>query len=284
MTETLKSFLAGWAGGAGNLLVGYPFDTVKTVLQNDTKGQYKGAVDCVQQIIKKEGPMGIYKGIQAPLAGTGVIFALYFVAYDGCERFIRGLRGLPATQQLGMSDVLICGGFSGVVGTLVLGPAELIKVNQQTARQTGVDASFGGTCRRIYGQGGVRALTRGLGATMARDVPGSMAWFGAYEYTKMTICTDPKQPTVFQALFAGGMGGMGMWSFAFPLDTIKTRIQASVSKDPLSYSGAIKLIYSEKGAAGFFRGIAPALLRAFPANAATFAAKEIAQKGLNQVM
>jgi hypothetical protein len=30
-----KSFLAGWVGGVGNLLVGHPFDTVKTRLQDD---------------------------------------------------------------------------------------------------------------------------------------------------------------------------------------------------------------------------------------------------------
>ena len=36
--------------------------------------------------------------------------------------------------------------------------------------------------------GGIKKFYTGAGATMARDVPGSMAWFGAYEVAKMSIC------------------------------------------------------------------------------------------------
>ena len=283
MTDTLKSFLAGWAGGAGNLLVGHPFDTVKTLLQNDSKGQYKGAVDCVRQLVKNEGPLAVYKGVTAPLCGTGVVFAIYFVSYDSCERVLRRAKGLDAMRPLSFADVLICGGSTGVFGSLVLGPAELVKVNQQTAKQAGLDGSFGGVCRRLYGQGGPMAFTRGLGATMARDVPGSMAWFGAYEMTKQAICDNPKKPTVWQALVAGGCGGLGMWSFALPLDTIKTRVQAHVGT-PIGFFGASRIILKENGVAGFYRGIGPALLRAFPANAACFAAKESAQNFLDSVV
>ena len=35
--DGVKSFLAGWAGGVGNLLVGHPFDTIKVRLQDDTR-------------------------------------------------------------------------------------------------------------------------------------------------------------------------------------------------------------------------------------------------------
>jgi solute carrier family 25 carnitine/acylcarnitine transporter 20/29 len=42
-------------------------------------------------------------------------------------------------------------------------------------------------------------------------------------------------------------------------------------------------IFKEKGLKGFYIGIGPALLRAFPANAATFAAKEMAQSTLDRV-
>lgn len=280
MTETFKSFLAGWAGGAGILLVGHPFDTVKTLMQNDTKKEYKSAADCVSQLVKKEGPLAVYKGVTAPLAGTGIVFALYFVAYDSCERVIRSVKGLDAAKPLSFGDVLICGGSTGVVGSLVLGPAELVKIGQQTAAQKGLDGGFGATCGRLWAESGPRAFTRGLGATMLRDVPGSMAWFGAYEMTKQTLCEDPKKPTVFQALCAGGMGGLGMWSFALPLDAVKTRVQANLGAR-VSLAQAARSIFAESGAAGFYRGFLPVMMRAFPANAACFAAKESAQKFLD---
>jgi solute carrier family 25 carnitine/acylcarnitine transporter 20/29 len=39
-------------------------------------------------------------------------------------------------------------------------------------------------------------------------------------------------------------------------------------------------IYSELGIRGFFRGFGPTMLRAFPANAATFLAYEVTRKNL----
>lgn len=279
MTESLKSFLSGWAGGLGILAVGHPFDTVKTVMQNSAKGEFNGSLACARTIMAKEGPLGLYKGVTAPMAGIGTVFAIYFVTYDTCERVLRSIKGYDAAQQLTMPDVIICGGSTGIFGSFVLGPAELIKVRQQTAVQRGEDGSLGAVFRALVRE---RGFTRGMGATMMRDVPGSMAWFGMYELTKKTLCEDPKKPTVTQALTAGGMGGLGMWSFAIPLDAIKTKVQAS--NVPMSFLGGARLIYGELGMAGFYRGIGPALIRAFPANAACFAAKESTQKFLDKVM
>lgn len=274
MTESLKSFLSGWAGGLGILAVGHPFDTVKTIMQNAPKGQYANSMACVKTLIQQDGPLGLYKGVTAPMAGIGTVFAIYFVAYDSCERLVRSVKGLDPSKPLSMVDVMICGGSTGVFGSLVLGPAELIKVRQQTARQNGLDGSF----KAALAQG---SLTRGMGATMMRDVPGSMAWFGAYELTKQTLCDDPKKPSVVQALVAGGMGGLGMWSFAIPLDAVKTKVQAASTS--MGFLAGARLIYSELGFAGFYRGIGPALLRAFPANAACFAAKEMTQSSLDKL-
>jgi solute carrier family 25 (mitochondrial carnitine/acylcarnitine transporter), member 20/29 len=279
MTESLKSFLAGWAGGCGILAVGHPFDTVKTLMQ--ANNQYKSAAECVTTIVKTEGPLALYKGVTAPLCGIGTVFALYFLAYDACERTIRRYQSIPQAQQLTLTQIMICGGSTGVVGSLVLGPAELLKVQQQTAVMKGLDGSFGAVCKRLYAEAGPRAFTRGLGATMMRDVPGSMAWFSAYEIAKQNLCEDPKKPTVTQALISGGCGGLGMWVTALPMDAVKTRVQSS--QENMSFAKAARLIAQESGFKGFYRGFAPIMLRAFPANAACFATKESAQKFLDSL-
>ena len=283
MSDLLKSFLAGWMGGIGNLVVGHPFDTVKVLMQSAPPGTYKNSLDCVQTLIRKEGPFAVYKGVRAPMTGVGVVFAIYFFAYDATEALLRKVKGITPGTNLSLLDVMICGGSTGVFGSLILAPAELLKVQQQTAKMKGQDGSFGAVCKNLYSQGGIRAFFRGMTATMIRDVPGSMAWFGAYEMTKQSICVDPKKPTVVQALVAGGMGGLGMWSFAIPLDAVKTRIQAARHGEATGFFSAAKSIMAESGMKGFYRGIGPALLRAFPANAATFAAKEMAQSTLNKV-
>ena len=281
MTELLKSFLAGWVGGIGNLIVGHPFDTVKTLVQNAPPGQYKGSLDCVQQLIRKEGPLAVYKGVKAPMAGVGTVFAIYFFAYDTTESVLRRVQMIAPENPLTMPQVMICAGSTGVFGSLILGPAELLKIRQQTASSKGLDGSFGAVVKAIRADGGMFGFYRGVGATMMRDVPGSMAWFGTYELVKTNICEDRKKPSVKQALIAGGCGGIGMWSFAIPLDTIKTRVQASTT--PSNFRMAFGQIMTEQGMKGFYKGIGPALLRAFPANAACFASKEFAQSSMDNM-
>ncbi|RNF16202.1 mitochondrial carrier protein [Trypanosoma conorhini] len=278
--DLLTSFISGWMGGVGILLVGHPFDTVKTLLQ-DSQGKHKNALGCAASIVKKNGPFALYKGVMAPMTGVGVVFALYFLAYDSTEKIIRRLKELDPSKPLPMTDVMICGGSTGILGSLVLGPAELLKIRQQTALNSGGDSSLRGVASSIYRTAGLRGFFRGTSMTMLRDVPGSMAWFCAYEYTKQLICRNPRAPSVPESLIAGGMGGIGMWSFAVPLDVIKTRVQAS--REQLTLAGAVRGIFKERGIRGFYRGLGPALLRAFPANAACFAAKDFTQKTLNRL-
>jgi solute carrier family 25 carnitine/acylcarnitine transporter 20/29 len=76
----LKSFLSGGFGGMSLVFVGHPLDTIKVRLQ--TSDQYSGMLDCARKTIAKDGPMGLYRGIVAPLIGITPIFAVYFWGFD----------------------------------------------------------------------------------------------------------------------------------------------------------------------------------------------------------
>ena len=72
-------------------------------------------------------------------------------------------------------------------------------------------------------------------------------------------------------LFAGGMAGTASWVLTYPLDVIKSRLQADVSG---KYSCAMdcfrKSVVSE-GYTCLIKGLNSTIIRAFPTNAATFA-------------
>ena len=69
---------------------------------------------------------------------------------------------------------------------------------------------------------------------------------------------------------------MMFWSANFPIDLIKTRLQ--INRGPLAGRGlldvAVHIIRNEGGWRGLYRGLAPCLLRAGPANAVCFGAFE----------
>jgi solute carrier family 25 (mitochondrial carnitine/acylcarnitine transporter), member 20/29 len=70
-----------------------------------------------------------------------------------------------------------------------------------------------------------------------------------------------------------------MWTLVFPVDTIKSSLQASST--PSTLSAVVRQLHGKGGIKAFFPGLGPALLRSFPANAATFLGVEMARKGLD---
>mmetsp|Transcript_8508 Transcript_8508/g.12122 ORF Transcript_8508/g.12122 Transcript_8508/m.12122 type:complete len:104 (+) Transcript_8508:770-1081(+) len=82
-------------------------------------------------------------------------------------------------------------------------------------------------------------------------------------------------------LAAGGSAGMACWTASIPFDVLKSRYQSAPDG---TYSGVLdvyKHLMKEEGPTALFRGIRPALIRAFPANAACFLGMELSRKLLS---
>lgn len=127
--------------------------------------------------------------------------------------------------------------------------------------------------RQLYKEGGLKSVFRGTGATLARDGPGSAAYFGAYEAIKRSLTpkdADAKDLNLMTVLTAGGLAGMAMWSVALPMDVVKSRYQGAPQGTYSGFLQCFRHTLATDGAKGLFKGAGPALLRAFPANAATF--------------
>ena len=73
---------------------------------------------------------------------------------------------------------------------------------------------------------------------------------------------------------------MECWAVGIPMDDIKSRYQTAPEG---KFSGIIDVCRSlikEKGYAGLFRGLRPALICAFPANTACFLGMEVTKNAL----
>lgn len=67
MSQSL-SVLTGATAGATEAFVVVPFELVKIRLQDKASaGRYNGAADAVAKIIKQEGPLALYNGLEATL-------------------------------------------------------------------------------------------------------------------------------------------------------------------------------------------------------------------------
>ena len=120
--------------------------------------------------------------------------------------------------------------------------------------------------------------------TFARDAPDSAAYFATYEYCKKRF--TPKSDNGMEGSLhflavsgAGASAGLMTLIPLFPIDTIKSKLQAAESKQTVGRT--VIQVYSRGGVKAFFPGIGPALLRAVPANAASTLGWEMTRLVLN---
>ncbi|KAK3987555.1 mitochondrial carrier domain-containing protein [Cladorrhinum sp. PSN332] len=291
----IRSFVAGGFGGVCAVVVGHPFDLVKVRLQTAEKGVYSSAIDVVRKSVAKDGlRRGLYAGVSAPLVGVTPMFAVSFWGYDLGKSIVRSTSTVAPDGNLSIAQISAAGFFSAIPMTAITAPFERVKVILQVQGQKtlapGEKPKYSGgmdVVRQLYKEGGVRSVFRGSAATLARDGPGSAAYFAAYEYIKRKL--TPIDPVTGEAsgkvsltaiTCAGAAAGIAMWIPVFPIDTVKSRLQTAEGN--VTIGGVVRGLYSKGGYKAFFPGFGPALARAVPANAATFLGVELAHQAMNK--
>jgi solute carrier family 25 carnitine/acylcarnitine transporter 20/29 len=106
-----------------------------------------------------------------------------------------------------MLEFAVAGGFSAIPTTIVTTPMERVKVIMQTQDQVVGGRKYTGMFDAgisMYKEGGLKSLYRGTIATLARDIPGSAAYFVGYEYFYRLLKKEGESMSIGATLFAGG--------------------------------------------------------------------------------
>ena len=278
------------------VLVGHPLDLIKVRIQTATPSMELSTLSIFRSTLAKEGLRGLYRGVSAPLFAVSPIFALSFWGYDMGKRAVQYVDTKGATldggYQFSIPQLVVAGGLSAIPCTFITGPSERVKCLlqvQANAIEKGGKAKYSGMIdcgRSLLREGGARSLFKGSWATLLRDGPGSMAWFGVYELTKRELMKmqgiDPAtgQLSPLAVLTAGGLAGMACWSVAIPPDVLKSRYQTAPEGQYRGIYDVYKHLMKEEGPSALFKGMRPAMIRAFPANAACFFGMELARDAL----
>ncbi|ORX69420.1 mitochondrial carrier [Linderina pennispora] len=288
--KAIGEFIAGTMGGWAQVVVGHPFDTIKVRMQTQPSPPlYTSSMDCLRATLHGEGAAGLYKGVTSPLAGIGFCNAVVFAANGYFLRLFQSNSSQPLTLQ----QKAIAGGLAGGVMSFMNCPVELLKVKLQTQYgtlkpgQKPYTGVFNCGVRTVQ-ERGFAGLYRGLGITILRDIPSFVAYFGLYEGMKAGLVyartghADGSQSNGMEQFLSGGFAGIAAWLAAYPQDIIKSRMQMDYKHK--STSAAVSALRNEIKGGNWrilFRGFGPTILRAFPANAATFVAYEWTIKTLN---
>ncbi len=95
-----------------------------------------------------------------------------------------------------------------------------------------------------------------------------LTFLDVYEEMKARLHSTPLRDSLLTPIISGGCAGIAAWLPCYPQDVLKSRMQSSSAK--FSLLEAAVCLFRESGIQGFFKGFTPTMIRAFPANAATF--------------
>jgi adenine nucleotide transporter 17 len=127
MSDNLAHAVAGACGGVVSTVVTYPLITVSSRLQvqkDDHSGDaYKGFLDGVKKIIKKEGPAGLFSGVESAL--FAITNGVYYYWYE----FVKSVF-TKTSQKRVMStwESMAAGAVAGAATVMITNPIWVVNV------------------------------------------------------------------------------------------------------------------------------------------------------------
>ncbi|KAJ1658055.1 Mitochondrial carrier protein ymc2 [Dispira simplex] len=299
--RAIKDCVAGSAGGILQVFSGQPFDTVKVRLQTQPTPlpgetpRYAGTLDCVKRTYRSEGFGGFYRGTTTPLVGVGLCVSIQFMVLEHAKRRFSqyNQQHSPTNNStLSSSQFFLAGAMAGLANSVVSGPVEHIRTRLQVqTASAGAALTYRGPwdcILKIYQSHGIAGLYKGQVATAWREAFGYGAYFLTYEWLVQRVITQKgisrDQLPATQVCLYGALAGFSMWGSVYPIDVIKSKLQTDqLGRQSRRYQSILdcaRQTLHHEGVAGFYKGITPCLLRAAPANAATFIGFELAMRVL----
>ena len=241
----MEGFIAGFAYGATTVVVGQPFDTIKTLQQASTLSSTKSEplIHVTRNLYNTSGIAGFYRGGIPLLIGGGLIRSAQFGVYNNALSFLQNLRedSLQKHERFGgiIDPQVVLAGFAGGIGRAIAeSPFEYMKVRQQVKEKIKINNLF-----------------KGSGVTIFRN---------SILFSSFMIYIDiSKQLGGLPPFLTGGICSCMAWLTIWPLDVAKSRIQSGYFDSQKGLFGILRSLY--KGG-NLYAGVIPGLTRSFIAN------------------
>ncbi|XVE63794.1 hypothetical protein DITRI_Ditri07aG0048800 [Diplodiscus trichospermus] len=278
-------FIAGGIAGAASRTATAPLDRLKVVLQVQTTRA--SILPAVKKIWKEDGILGFFRGNGLNVMKVAPESAIKFYAYEMLKNIIGESMG-DTKEDIGASGRLIAGGVAGAVAQTAIYPMDLVKTRLQTCASEGGRApKLGKLTKDIWVQEGPRAFYKGLVPSLLGIIPYAGIDLAVYESLKdfsRTYILQESEPGPLVQLGCGTISGALGATCVYPLQVIRTRMQAQRTKSDVPYEGMSDVFwrtFRNEGYIGFYKGLFPNLLKVVPAASITYLVYEAMKKSLD---
>merc|ERR1712093_216309 len=190
------NLIAGGAAGMMEALVCHPLDTIKVRMQLSRRARAPGAkkrgfVTTGVEIVKRETPLGLYKGLGAVVTGIVPKMAIRFASFEQ----YKALLANKETGKTGGTAIFFAGLGAGVTeAVLVVCPMEVVKIRLQAQVHSMTDPldipKYRNAAHALYvilREEGFGTLYRGVALTALRQATNQAANFTAYTELKSIL-------------------------------------------------------------------------------------------------
>ncbi|KAM9770112.1 mitoferrin-2-like [Menidia menidia] len=201
---TNSHFANGVAGCMATVLhdaIMNPAEVVKQRIQM-FNSPYRGVLDCVGSLLRREGPAAFYRSYTTQLTMNVPFQALHFMTYEYLQELLNPHR------QYNPSSHVVSGALAGALAAAATTPLDVCKtlLNTQEAQavhlvqaEAGVGAATAGgpggrsisglgeAFRTVYRTGGTPAFFKGVQARVIYQMPSTAISWSVYEFFKYII-------------------------------------------------------------------------------------------------
>ncbi|CAL8093213.1 unnamed protein product [Orchesella dallaii] len=268
--------LLGGSAAASAAVFTNPLEVVKIRMQLQgelqAKGKftvhYRNVFHAAFQILTKEGPLAIQKGLCPALSYQFVMNGVRLGLYHVAEK--QGLTKNASGKVDTLRSILVacaCGGTAGVIGS----PFCLVKTHLQAKANAkeiavgyqhsseGMAAAF----RSIYGKYGIPGLWRGMTTTLVRLIVVSSVQLPTFAKAREFVTSKQLFPegSIWNSFLASLLSGLLVSVAMAPFDLVSTRFY-NQGLDPITGKGLLyasvrncaSKIFKAEGVLGFFKG------------------------------
>ncbi|KAG2594405.1 protein MITOFERRINLIKE 1, chloroplastic-like [Panicum virgatum] len=265
---------AGAAAGAFTYAALLPIDAVKTRLQA-AAAPSATAWQVFLDILRTDGPLGLYRGLSAVILGSASSSAVYFGTCELAKSLLR-----PHLPPFLVPP--LAGASGNISSSAIMVPKELITQRLQSGAATGRSWEV---LLHIIQTHGFFGLYTGYAATLLRNLPTGVLSYSSFEYLKaFTLKSRHKESlTPGESVLCGALAGAISAALTTPLDVVKTRLMTRVGTEgSRTVLGTMREVVAEEGLMGLSRGIGPRVLHSACFAALGYCAFETARLAILQ--
>eukprot|EP00916_Digyalum_oweni_P008983 GHVL01015123.1.p1 GENE.GHVL01015123.1~~GHVL01015123.1.p1 ORF type:complete len:360 (-),score=56.48 GHVL01015123.1:1473-2483(-) len=291
LAKSPSPLIQSLSGAVGALLAAfavYPLDNVRTRLQMSRRQGIRGLLVVIEEVVRREGTLGLYSGLSSALVCVGAAWGVYFYFYHYIKSRFSRFRNHSFTNL--MSAIA-----SGIISAVLTNPIWVVNTREKLGQNEGKSPGLLAALVKLAKTEGIKGLMAGIGPSLVLVANPALqfvvyeklksvivnlkhayaAKMGRRQYAQWLSSTPRLSSTEF--FLIGALAKLASTVATYPHQVAKTRLQSKQTSPEETYNGTIDClakIVAYEGPQGLYRGMLSKLLATMLTSAIMFTTYE----------